>query len=63
VVTGGAAAAGTPIRLEFHLSSPSGDVGTGTVNVAAPAKDATANFELPVQVTSAPTGFHYRVVR
>lgn len=61
VVIGGAAAAGTPIRLEFHLSTPSGDVGTGTVNVAAPAKDAKANFELPVQVTAAPTGFRYSV--
>jgi hypothetical protein len=63
VVIGGAAAAGTPIRLEFFLSTPSGDVGTGTVNVAAPAKDARANFEISVQVTSAPTGFRYRLVR
>jgi hypothetical protein len=38
-------------------------VGTGTVNVAAPAKDAKANFELPVQVTVVPTGFHYNVAR
>ena len=63
VVVGGAAAAGTPIRLEFHLTTPSGEVGVGTVNVAAPAKDAKANFELPVPVTAIPTGFHYRVVR
>jgi tetratricopeptide (TPR) repeat protein len=61
VVVGGAAAAGTPIRLEFHLTTPSGEVGMATVNVAAPAKDAKANFELPVQVTVVPTGFHYRV--
>jgi tetratricopeptide (TPR) repeat protein len=63
VVVGGSAAAGTPIRLEFHLTTPSGEVGTATVNVAAPAKDAKANFELPVPVTAVPTGFHYRVVR
>lgn len=62
-VVGGAAAAGTPIRLEFTLSTPSGDVGSGTVNVAAPAKDQRASFELPVQVTGTPTGFRYRVVR
>lgn len=62
VVVGGAAAAGTPIRLEFRLSNPSGDVGTGTVSVAAPAKDAKVNFELPVQVTSSPTGFRYTLV-
>lgn len=61
-VVGGAAAAGSPIRLEFTLTTPSGAVGTGTVNVAAPAKGANANFELPIQVTSAPTGFHYRLV-
>jgi tetratricopeptide (TPR) repeat protein len=63
VAIGGTAAAGTPIRLEFFLSTPSGDVGSGTVNVAAPAKDARASFELPVQVTAAPTGFRYRLVR
>jgi tetratricopeptide (TPR) repeat protein len=63
VVVGGAAAAGTPIRLEFTLSSPMGDVGSGTVNVVAPAKDQKANFELPIQVTSVPTGFRYRLVR
>jgi tetratricopeptide (TPR) repeat protein len=63
VVIGGAAAAGTPIRLEFTLSTPAGDVGKGTVNVVAPAKDAHANFELPVPVTSAPTGFRYRLVQ
>lgn len=62
-VVGGTATAGTPIRLEFHLTTPSGEVGTGTVNVAAPAKDAKASFELPVQVTGIPTGFHYAVAR
>jgi len=62
-VVGGTAAAGTPVRLEFHLTTPSGEVGMATVNVAAPAKDAKANFELPVQVTVVPTGFHYVVAR
>ena len=62
-VVGGTAAAGTPIRLEFTLSTPSGDVGSGTVNVAAPAKDQRAQFELPIQVTANPTGFRYRLVR
>jgi hypothetical protein len=63
VVIGGAAAAGTPIRLEFTLSTPSGDVGSGTVNVVAPAKDQRAQFELPIQVTTNATGFRYRLVR
>jgi tetratricopeptide (TPR) repeat protein len=63
VVVGGAAAAGTAIRLEFTLSTPGGDVGSGTVNVVAPAKGANATFSLPVQVTETPTGFRYRLVR
>jgi tetratricopeptide (TPR) repeat protein len=62
VVVGGKAAAGTPVRIEFHLSTPSGDVGSGTVSVVAPAAGANANFELPVQVTAAPTGFRYRLL-
>ena len=62
-VVGGAAAAGTAIRLEFVLSTPSGDVGSGTVNVVAPAKDQRASFELPVQTTATPTGFRYRLAR
>jgi len=62
VVIGGAAAAGTPIRLEFTLSTPAGEVGKGTVNVVAPAKDAHASFELPVPVTASPTGYRYRLV-
>lgn len=62
-VSGGAAAAGTAVRVEFILSTPGGDVGTGTVNIAAPAQGATATFELPVQVTAGPTGYRYRLAR
>lgn len=61
-VKGGKAAAGTPVRVEFTLSTPAGDVGKGTVNIAAPAANATSTFDLPVQVTDTPTGFRYRVV-
>jgi tetratricopeptide (TPR) repeat protein len=63
VAIGNSAAAGSPVRIEFILSTPMGDVGTGTVNIAAPAKEAQASFEFPVTVTSTPTGFRYRVVR
>lgn len=62
VMTGAAARPGTAIKLEFTLTSPTGDVGTGTVTVAAPARGQSANFEIPVQVTSSPTSFRYRVV-
>ncbi|HET7234328.1 MAG TPA: hypothetical protein VFJ16_30220 [Longimicrobium sp.] len=61
-VKGAAARAGAPIRLEFTLTSPTGDVGTGTVTVQAPARDATANFELPVQTTGVPSSFRYRLL-
>jgi tetratricopeptide (TPR) repeat protein len=61
-VKGGSARAGAPIRLEFTLTNPNGDVGTGTVTVAAPARDATANFELPIQTTGPVTSFRYRLV-
>ncbi|HSU14373.1 tetratricopeptide repeat protein [Longimicrobium sp.] len=62
VVKGAAARPGTAIKLEFTLAAPTGDVGTGTVTVAAPARGQTANFELPVQVTASPTTFRYRLV-
>jgi hypothetical protein len=58
----GKAAAGTPLRIEFTLSTPAGDVGKGTVNVTAPAAGASSTFDLPVQVTDTPTGFRYHVV-
>jgi len=62
VVKGAAARPGTAIKLEFTLTAPTGDVGTGTVTVAAPARGQTANFELPVAVTASPTTFRYRIV-
>jgi tetratricopeptide (TPR) repeat protein len=62
VVTGAAARPGTPIKLEFTLTSPTGDVATGTTTVAAPARGQSANFEIPVQITSSPTSFRYRIV-
>jgi tetratricopeptide (TPR) repeat protein len=62
VVTGAAARPGTAVKLEFTLTSPAGDVGTGTVTVAAPARGQTANFEVPIQTTGSPTSFRYRLV-
>lgn len=58
----GHAAAGTPVRVEFTLSTPNGDVGKGTVNIAAPAAGGSTDFSAPIQVTDTPTGFRYRVV-
>jgi len=62
VVTGAAARVGAPIRLEFTLTNPNGDVGTGTVTVAAPEREKTANFEFTIQPTAYPTSYRYRLV-
>lgn len=60
-VTGGNAAAGTPIRLEFTFFGPTGPVGTQTVTVNAPAKSATTPIEATLTTTSPVTGWSYRV--
>ncbi len=61
-VKGAAARPGSPVRLEFTLTSPAGDLGTGTVTITAPARDATANFELPIQGTGFPSSYRYRLL-
>jgi tetratricopeptide (TPR) repeat protein len=60
-VQGAAARAGTPIRLNFTFFGPSGPVGTQSVTVSAPAKDATTPFEVLLPTTSPVTGYSYRV--
>lgn len=61
-VKGAAARQGAPVKLEFTLINPAGDVGTGTVTVAAPARDATANFEVAIPTTAYPSSYRYRLV-
>lgn len=60
-VRGAAARAGTPIRLNFTFFGPSGPVGTQSVTVSAPAKDATTPFEVVLATTQPVTGYSYRV--
>lgn len=60
-VKGAAARAGTPIRLNFTFFGPSGPVGTQSITVNAPAKDATTPFEVALPTTSPVTGYSYRV--
>jgi tetratricopeptide (TPR) repeat protein len=62
-VTGAAAAAGTPVQIEFTLTSPAGEVGKGTVTVTAPAKDQNAPFQVTIPTTGIPTSYRYRLVR
>ncbi|HEX8213740.1 MAG TPA: tetratricopeptide repeat protein [Longimicrobium sp.] len=61
VVKGGIARAGTPIRLNFTFFGPSGPVGTQSITVNAPAKDASAPFEVSLPTTQPVTGYSYRV--
>jgi tetratricopeptide (TPR) repeat protein len=61
-VTGAAARAGSPVRLEFTATGPGGDLGTQTVTVTAPARDQTASFELTIPVPSPATSWRYRLV-
>jgi tetratricopeptide (TPR) repeat protein len=61
-VTGAGAAAGTPIRLEFTVFGATGRLGSQTVTVSAPAKDASTSFELTIPTTGAATGYSYRQV-
>ena len=61
-VTGGSAAQGSPVQLEFTATGTSGDLGTQTVTVAAPAKGATANFEVTIPTQGTATSWRYRIV-
>ncbi|HEX5725230.1 MAG TPA: hypothetical protein VFX98_07170 [Longimicrobiaceae bacterium] len=61
-VKGAAAAAGTPVQLEFTFFGPAGEVGRQTVTVSAPVKDQTASFEVSLE-TGPVTAYAYRVVR
>lgn len=61
--TGAKAAAGRPIVLEVTAYGASGKVGAQNVTIAAPAKDATANFDVTVPVTAPASSFSYRVVQ
>lgn len=61
-VIGNKAAAGSPVRLRFTFYGPTGaEVGTQTVNVSAPAADASANFE--VVLPQAASAYKYELVR
>lgn len=60
-VKGNVARAGTPIRLNFTFYGPSGPVGTQSITVNAPAKDATVPFEVVLPTTQPVTGYSYRM--
>jgi tetratricopeptide (TPR) repeat protein len=61
-VVGNAARAGTPVRLEVTFTGPTGDLGTQTVTVAAPAKGERAPFEARLDGQGRATSFRYRAL-
>ncbi len=62
-VVGNKAAAGSPVTLRFTFHSDTGPIGTQDVTVNAPAKEATANFEVTLANPTAATGYTYQLVR
>lgn len=63
-VEGNQARAGSPVRLEFTFYGSAGALGTPQqVTVNAPAKGATANFEVALQNPTPAVSYSYRVVR
>jgi tetratricopeptide (TPR) repeat protein len=61
-VVGAKAPVGRPVTLEFTVYGAGGRMGTQTVTVNAPAKDAKAPFELTLPTTAAATSFSYRLM-
>ncbi len=61
-VTSKAARAGSPVQLRFTFYGPSGELGTQTVTVNAPAAEQSANFEAALESPTPATGYRYQVV-
>jgi tetratricopeptide (TPR) repeat protein len=59
-VIGNQAAAGTPVQIRFTFFGESGaEMGTETVTISAPAKDATAPFEVVLESETPAIGYRY----
>ncbi|HWK89161.1 MAG TPA: hypothetical protein VNP72_04175 [Longimicrobium sp.] len=61
-VTGGAAAAGTAVRVEFTFYGIGGERFTHTLSIPAPEKEQTATFQATVPTTAAVSSFSYRLL-
>ncbi len=62
IVEGNAASAGTPIQLRFTFYGESGQLGTETVTVNAPAEGETTNLQVSMPTTERATGYRYEVL-
>ncbi|HET6764686.1 MAG TPA: tetratricopeptide repeat protein [Longimicrobiaceae bacterium] len=60
-IVGATTPAGRPVSLEFTLYGATGRLGSQTVTVTAPAKDAKANFQLSLPTNVPATSFSYRI--
>jgi tetratricopeptide (TPR) repeat protein len=58
-VIGNKANAGTQVTLNFTFYGPTGQVGTQSTTVAAPAKGQSANFTVPLPAGQTVTSFSY----
>ena len=58
-VIGNKANAGTQVTLNFTFYGPTGQVGTQSTTVAAPAKGQSANFSVPLPAGQTVTSFSY----
>lgn len=61
-VTGNKANAGQPVQVRFTFYNEGQTIGTQTVTVTAPAKEATANFEVTLESPTTATAYSYEVV-
>jgi tetratricopeptide (TPR) repeat protein len=62
-VIGNRAAAGSPVQLRFIFLGDSGaEIGTQTLTINAPAKDATAPFEVVLQGDTPASAYRYELV-
>jgi tetratricopeptide (TPR) repeat protein len=61
-VIGNKAAAGSPVTLRFTFYSATGTIGTQQVTVNAPAKDASAPFEVTFENPQTPVAYSYQLV-
>ncbi len=59
-VIGNSASAGTPVRLRFTFFDDNGQVGSSTVTVNAPAREARETFEVTVEGTA--NSYKYEVL-
>jgi len=62
IVEGNAASQGTPIQLRFTFYGASGQLGSETVTVNAPAAGETTNLQVSMPTSERATGYRYEIL-